>query len=99
MSSQSVYSDEFKRDAVALVLGGMTQRQVVEDLGVSRSTLSKWVNAVDPLRGHTPISERKSGYPDQELVQLKKRNRELEEENYILRRASAYLARQQKSPK
>lgn len=99
MSSQPVYSDEFKRDAVALVFGGMSQAQVVRDLGVARSTLGKWVNAADPMRGHTPLSERKAGYPDPELVQLKKRNRELEEENYILRRASAYLARQQKSPK
>lgn len=100
MSGQPVYSDEFKRDAVALVLGGMTQRQVVEDLGVSRSTLSKWVNAVDPLRGHTPAAERKAGvHVDPELVAAKKRIRDLEEENYILRRASAYLVQQQTSPK
>lgn len=99
MKTQPTYSDEFKRDAVALVLSGMKQAQVVRDLGVSKSTLSKWVNATDPTRGHTPVSERKAGYPDPELVQLQKRNRELEEENYILRRASAYLAQQQKSPK
>ena len=29
-----IYSEEFKRDAVALVNSGMTQRQVCTDLGI-----------------------------------------------------------------
>ncbi|MFD2840242.1 transposase [Populibacterium corticicola] len=37
------YSDEFKRDAVALVKAGATQREVYRDLGISKSALSKWV--------------------------------------------------------
>jgi hypothetical protein len=36
------YSDEFRRDAVALVRDGATQREVCGDLGVSKSTMSKW---------------------------------------------------------
>ena len=37
-----MYSEEFKRDAVALVNSGMTQRQVCTDLGISRSSLQNW---------------------------------------------------------
>ena len=33
------YSDEFKRDAVALVESGISQGTVVKDLGVSKSAL------------------------------------------------------------
>ncbi|CRH76989.1 Uncharacterised protein [Chlamydia trachomatis] len=35
----SRYSDEFKRDAVALVESGIAQNQGVRDLGVSKSAL------------------------------------------------------------
>ena len=34
-----IYSDEFKRDAVALVESGISQPQVSKDLGVSESAL------------------------------------------------------------
>lgn len=37
------YSDEFKRDAVALVESGIAQKTVVRDLGVSKSALQAWV--------------------------------------------------------
>ncbi|NLC98530.1 MAG: transposase, partial [Actinomycetales bacterium] len=41
------YSEEFKRDAVALVRQGNSQRQIDKDLGVSKSALSKWVTDAD----------------------------------------------------
>ena len=33
------YTDEFKRDAVALVESGIPQKQVVKDLGIAKTTL------------------------------------------------------------
>ncbi|WP_406710031.1 transposase [Trueperella pyogenes] len=38
-----LYSEQFKADAVALVESGMSRRQVCADLGVSRSSLQKWI--------------------------------------------------------
>lgn len=100
MSVVPRYSDEFKRDAVALVLGGMSQKRVCADLGLAKSTLSGWLNRADPTRGHTPKSQRNVGvFPDAGTVALQRRVKELEEENYILRRASAYLAQQPRYPK
>ena len=85
-----IYSDEFKRDAVALVNSGMTQRQVCEDMGVSRSSLQSWVLAdrMDSREIQVPedIEERK------EVAKALKRVRELEQENEVLRRAAAYLS-------
>lgn len=37
------YSDEFERDAVALVNLGLSQKQVCKDLEVSKSALQTWV--------------------------------------------------------
>lgn len=87
------YSDEFKRDAVALVLAqGMTQRQVCADMGISKSSLQVWVrNAELAGRGIAPAP---SGDVDAQREQAKmlKRIRELEMENEVLRRAAAYLS-------
>ena len=41
------YSEEFKRDEVALVLQSGSQRLVCRDLSVSKSALSKWVSDAD----------------------------------------------------
>ncbi len=42
------FSEEFKRDAVALVLTqGMSQKQVCADMGISKSALQAWVRNVE----------------------------------------------------
>lgn len=85
-----IYSDEFKRDAVALVNSGMSQRQVCEDMGISRSSLQNWVqkDRMDSRGIPLPedVEERK------EVAKALKRVRELEQENEVLRRAAAYLS-------
>jgi len=84
------FSDEFKRDAVALVESGISQKQVVRDLGISKSALQAWVrDARFKSYGMTPSKD-----PDEqrEMRQALKRIRELEMENEVLRRAAAYLS-------
>jgi transposase len=42
----TVRTDEFRRDAVRIALtGGLSRRQVADDLGVGFSTPNKWVSA------------------------------------------------------
>jgi len=84
------YSDEFKRDAVALVESGVAQKQVARDLGISRSAIQAWVrDARFQSHGITPPTD-----PDErrEISAALKRIRELEQENEVLRRAAAYLS-------
>lgn len=87
------YSLEFKRDAVALVHQGATQSQVCRDLGISKSSLSNWVTDAHrkelglPTSGEVTTSEE-----DARVRDLIKRNRLLEQENEVLRRAAAYLS-------
>ncbi|SJN47001.1 Mobile element protein [Microbacterium esteraromaticum] len=87
------FSEEFKRDAVALVLAqGMSQKQVCADLGISKSALQAWVrNAELSGRGIVPAASG-DGVAQREQAKMLKRIRELEMENEILRRAAAYLS-------
>ena len=84
------YTEEFKRDAVALVESGLTQKTVCKDLGISKSALAAWIqDARFTSYGMTPSKD-----PDEqrEMRQALKRIRELEMENEVLRRAAAYLS-------
>jgi len=67
---------------------GVTIKQIAEDFGVSHASLSNWLAAADKqdgIRAGTVVD-------DSELQELKKRNRRLEQENEILRRAAAYFS-------
>ena len=91
------YAEEFKRDAVALVASGMTQKQVSKDLGVSKSTLGSWILRQEMTsRGFTPPE---SAEEDVRTRAMLKRVRELEMENEVLRRAAAYLSQEHIRPK
>ena len=91
------YSDQFKADAVALVESGMSQKQVREDLGISKSALSIWVRD-SRLRAHgmEPSADRAQL---REMSAALKRIRELEMENKVLRAAAAYLSQEVIRPK
>ena len=83
------YSEEFREDVVRLIRGGMRVKQVSADMGVPEATLYVWLKRADIDDGVKP------GLKADELAELreaKKRIRELEQENEILRRASAYLS-------
>lgn len=85
-------NEQFKADAVALVESGMTQRQVCADLGISRSSLQKWVtDARLQTHGMTPSSD--PGVA-KEMTAALRRIRELEMENEVLRAATAYLSQE-----
>ena len=83
------YSDEFKRDAVALVESGVARKQVARDLGVTRSAIQAWVRDAEFSPVGSPPTD-----PDErrEISAALKRIRELEMENEVLRRAAAYLS-------
>jgi transposase len=95
----SKYPEEFRKDAVELVLAS-PQRTVVEiarELGVNRETLRLWVKAA--REGQTaspggPGSAEISTAERDELRRLRARVRELELEKEILRKATAYFAKE-----
>ena len=87
---------EFRRRALDLLAHGEPVARVARDLGVSESCLRRWreVDEVDAGRKEGLTSAEKK-----ELVELRRRNRVLEMELEILKRASAYFARENVLPK
>ena len=48
----TVRTDEFRKDAVRIVLtSGLSRKQIADDLGVGMSALNKWITA-HPLPGN-----------------------------------------------
>ena len=88
------YSEEFKRDAVALCENsdGASLQQIANDLGINRVILKNWIikyGSNHDAPGTTPsvaVSEA------EQIRQLKKENALLREERDILRKAAKYFA-------
>ena len=89
---------EFGRAGIAVARKGEASiSQVARDFRISESCLQRWLKIADRDDGLTPPSsgDRGGGEPSDsaELRELRKRNKLLEQENEILRRATAYFAR------
>lgn len=79
------YTNDFKRDAVALVTEqGYKISEAARSLGINDNVLRRWKHELsDPADDQTVSDDEK-----QELKQLRKRVRELEMEKEILKKAS-----------
>jgi len=85
------FPPEFKRDVVAVARRGeIPVKEVAADFDISESTLWRWMQQADVDDG---IKDGLTTVEQDELVQLRRRARRLEQENEILRRAAAYFAR------
>jgi transposase len=90
------FTDEFKREAVRLVKqGDGNVSQVARDLDVTLSSLRKWVKEADIEQGKGP-PEALSKAEREELRKLRRRVRTLEEEREILKKATAFFAKESK---
>ena len=88
---------EFRRRAVDLARRREQPiARIARDLGISESCLRRWMDQADVDEGHR---EGLSSAEKRELVELRRRNRVLEMELEILKRASAYFARENVLPK
>ena len=91
------YPAEFRERAVELArLREKPVKQLVADLSISDQTLHNWLKQADIDAG------RREGLTTEEraeLVRLRRRNRLLEMEIEILKKASAYFARENVLPK
>ena len=85
----TAYGAEFRQDVIDVARKGEAPlAQIAKDFGLSVTTLKRWV-AIAERKGTGAVPAAESA----EMRELKKRNRLLEKENEILRRAAAYLAR------
>ena len=90
--SRPPYPDQFRREALELVRQGRSIPDVAESLGMSGQSLRNWVR-------HEQLDrrERDDGLTSaerEELRELRRRVRRLEQERDILKRATALFARE-----
>ena len=90
------YPPEFRRDVIAVARRGEQSRaQVARSFGISESCLGRWLPIAD--REDARASGRREPDPapggDDEVRELRRRLKQVEQENEILRRATAYFAR------
>jgi transposase len=86
------YPEQFRCEAVELVRQGRAIPDVAEALGVSAQSLRTWCR-----QGQLDRGERDDGLTSaerEELRELRKRVRRLEQERDILKRATALFARE-----
>ena len=86
------YPQEFRADVVRVARSrepGVTIEQIAKDFGVHPMTLTKWMRVSTPDES---AGSSRARLEAAEIRELKKRNRLLEQENEVLRRAAAYLS-------
>ncbi len=94
------FPPEFRRDVIAVARrGDQSIAQVAHSFGVSESCLARWLKIADREDRRTgsssPTGAATAGGGDLEAEnrELRKKAQRLEQENEILRRATAYFAR------
>jgi transposase-like protein len=88
------FSAEFKAEAVRLCkVGDRTVGQVAEDLDLTETALREWVKRADVDAGNGPPEALTTAERD-ELRELRKRVKRLEMEREILKKATAFFAKE-----
>ena len=86
------YPEEFKRQMIDLVRAGRTPEELSREFEPTAQSIRNWVAQADRDEGR-----RKDGLTTaerQEMVKLRRENRQLREERDILAKATAWFARE-----
>lgn len=91
--ARRTYSAEFKREAVALVTEqGYSKTDAGRSLDIPPNMIGRWMKELEQQSDGTTLNADERD----ELKQLRRENRELKMETDILKKASAYFAKQMK---
>ena len=86
------YDEEFKKRAVRMsYTSERTVTEVADSLGITKNMIYRWRQKYTPAGDKTQIAQQQD-----EMSELRSRIAELEEENYILKKATAFFAKNQK---
>ena len=85
------YPEELKRKVVALANNGKNQTEILNEYGMARSTLHKWIKNYNNSGSFTAKDNRTD--KENEIIELKKENKQLRMENDILKQAALIMGR------
>lgn len=85
------YTDEFKKQIVALKQNGKQTIELSNEYGIAKSTIVKWVN--DYTKSGSFKAKDNRSDEENELLRLRKENKRLLMENDILKQAALIMAR------
>ena len=83
------YEEEFKKQIVSLFNNGKTLADINREYGVAKSTVKTWIERYNKTESFDINSNRSK--EEKELIALRKRLKELEMENDILKQAALIL--------
>ncbi len=87
------YTEEFKRDAVSLVtVQGYSAVEAARSLGINDNLIYKWRKDLKDQEAGVGMST----VEQEELKRLRRENKRLKMETEILKKASAYFAKEMK---
>ncbi len=95
MGKRKQYTEEDKKDAVRLMLsrGTRTVAEVANGLGLSQSMLHRWHQRYgDEVSDQATVSQ----HEREDIEKMRRRLRELEQENSLLKKAAALFAKEMK---
>jgi transposase len=85
------FTEEFKQQIVQLYQNGKPRKDIIREYELTPSSLDKWINQ---NKSSSSFKEKDNLSPEQkELQELRKRNKQLEMENDILKQAALILGR------
>ena len=85
------YDEAFKRQIVQLYESGKPSRETGAEYDIARSTLQRWVQGIRNSGSTRAADNRTPG--QNELIELRKRNRQSEMEVDVLKQAAPVFAR------
>lgn len=87
------FTAEFKREAVRMLeRGEKPVTQLAAELGIARNRLYKWRDELKTQGDHAFAGSGRRSPQQQELARLRREVTRLQEENTILKKATAYFA-------
>ena len=95
MKTRKTYTKEFKQDAVRLVTEqGYNRSEAARNLGIDRGMLGRWIRELEQDGREAFRGNGKLTAEQEELRRLREENRRLKLERDILKKATAFFAKE-----
>jgi transposase len=95
MKTHKTYTKEFKQDAVRLVTEqGYNRSEAARNLGIDRGMLGRWIRELEDDGSEAFRGNGKLTSEQEELRRLREENRRLKLEREVLKKATAFFAKE-----